>query len=157
MSDFQEFSLPPKKKAKQADRGKVFEGDLKKRFEAETKLRASFDFERIPDAHSTRGALSSPRVGDFLLFNRGVCTVLEAKEVAHDYRLPSGNVKSDQRARMRRRSLAGIRCLVCVSHTTNSTYRLIPSAWFDGAPVASWDLSGHKILTFEELMKELLC
>ena len=150
-----EFTLKSLKPAKQANLGKVFEKALQKAFEAVKLARVSFDYERILDAHSSRGAISAPRTGDFLIFNRGVCTVLEAKEVSHDYRLPAANVKADQRARMRRRSLAGIQVLVAVSHSTNGTYRLLPSAYFDAAVTGSWDLSREKELTFKRLVEEL--
>lgn len=139
-----------------ANRGKVAEGLLTKQFEKLSASRADFTFERIYDARSSLGSIANPRSGDFVLYFQGKNVLLEVKEVAHDYRLPVGNFKLDQRARLRIRSLAGTVCAVAVYHTTTKSWRLLPASWFGTLNQGSWDLRPIPSLTLVEVIHELV-
>jgi penicillin-binding protein-related factor A (putative recombinase) len=139
-----------------ANRGKVAESKLQSAFKVMDAASSDFAFERIPDAHSSRGAMSSPRSGDFALYYKGANYLLEVKEVAHDYRLPKTNFGNDQKARMRKRQLAGTICKVLVYHSTSNLWRLLPLDYFDLGTTGSWDLSEVPATDLKGLLKVLL-
>jgi hypothetical protein len=153
----EEFAFKPKAAKKSAaKRGKQTESTLDDEFEKLQSDSIHFDYERIVDAFTTRGAYTVPRVGDFLLFYRGVAVVLEAKETEHDYRLPAGNFTTDARARMRRRAGAGVLCLVVVHHKKSDVWRLHNIDWYDTRSKGSWDYSSEPSLTLLDVIKGIL-
>ena len=135
-----------------ANRGKVAEDLLKKKFKAIEANDASFTYERIYDARSSMGKMSNPRVGDFALYHRGTNTVVEVKEVQHDYRLPCANFSLDQRARMRKRLLAGSKCYVVVYHSTTKKFRILCLDYFGTQDAGSWNLIAEKERTLDEVI-----
>ena len=139
-----------------AFRGKKAESYLKARFAALSGSLADFDFERIPDAFSTRGAFTAPRTGDYLLFYKGANMCLEVKEVNHAYRLPVGNFGLDQRARMVKRSLAGALSIVAVYFKPLELWRVAPISYFGTKDTGSWDFTGVQTYSHDQLVAELL-
>lgn len=162
MSNFPEFEFGQHVKAKKqgADRGKELESELSKAFKALKEADKGFDFDKVPDAYSSRGGFSTPRVGDYTLYLQGKALVLEAKEVAHDHRLPRKNFPKDERARINRRRMAGIHAMVIIKHTTNDTYRLLDADWFNTemhlGDTGSWDLSDFVTCTLQEAIDIIL-
>jgi penicillin-binding protein-related factor A (putative recombinase) len=94
-----------------------------------------------------------PTLADFLLVSRGKVTLLEVKEVAHDFRLPVGNFKPENRARMRLFQLAGADCQVLIYHSTTKQWRSLPLDYFGTQSTGSWDLREVPLTT----LKETLC
>lgn len=146
-----------KKYASQAlgQRGKTLERDFRKALDAVKAKVLGFDFERIPDARSSMGAMRTPRTGDFLIFYKGTTTVVEAKEVKHDFRLGTTAFPPDERGRLNRRALAGCRVMVLVMHSTNDTYRWLPISSFDNRTNGSWDLSGFSVTTLKDIVNDI--
>ena len=146
----------PAVKKKAAGRGKTTETNLEKEFKKLKEESIYFDFERIPDAFSSRGGLATPRTGDFILFYRGQTIIVEAKETKNLKALPASNFSTDSRARLRRRARAGIRCLVVVYQPILNVYRLMTIGDFDERSAGSFDLDSHPALSLQELIKDLL-
>ena len=147
----------------QGDRGKWAEGrvrDFLKRL-SET---AGCAFMRLPDA---RAGSFQPTTADFLISYKGLHTMLEVKEVDHNYRLPGKNFKQDQRARLANWRNAGTNTYVLVAHMPlkpptgqqklGLMWRAVPAAWFGGAEVPSWDISLHPLITLDDAMDVALC
>ena len=139
-----------------ANRGKVAEGLLKKAFTKLASEHQDFCFERIEDARSSKGASSTPRAGDFVVYYRGKNFLIECKEVAHDFRLPKSNFKRDQRARMRVRELAGSICMVLIYHSTTGVWRLQGLDFFGTDETGSWDLRGTPEWTLPTIISEYM-
>lgn len=137
-----------------SNRGKVAEGKVKKELELLSTL-ANFDFERIVDSYSSRGGASASRPGDFLAFQAGVPFLLEVKEVAHDFRLPRGNFKTDQRGRMMKRHYAGCLCYVLIYSSTTGLWRMLPITYFGTETTGSWDLSTVPATDLRSLMRQI--
>lgn len=117
-----------------ANRGKWAEGEVKKLLK---KLEmANCASHRFPDAHA--GSLATTP-SDFLVCRAGKLTLLEVKEVQHDYRLPVKNFAPDQRARMRMWKLAGAQALVLVCFQPSRVWRLADIDYFTNEG-ASWDM-----------------
>jgi hypothetical protein len=129
---------------------------LQKALEAYAKTDYTFDFERIYDARSSMGKMANSRTGDFQLYYKGKAICVELKEVAHDFRLPRSNFKKDQRARMRKRQLAGVLCRVVVYHSTIDRWRVLSLSHFDGDEPGSWDLSQNGHFPLESVLPCLL-
>jgi penicillin-binding protein-related factor A (putative recombinase) len=142
--------------ATEANRGKKLEDLLKKEFMKLDAARSSFTFERIMDARSSLGKMSSPRAGDFCLYDNGRNILVEAKEVAHDYRLPAANFGLDQRARARKRIMAGTIYYVVVYHSTTKVYRVQELDFFGLLDKGSWDFRGTEELTLQQVIERLL-
>lgn len=121
------------------NRGKVAEALVHKQLKI-LATQVNFDFERITDAYSSRGGSTVARPGDFLAFQDGKSFVLEIKEVAHDYRLPKGNFKQDQRARMLKRNYAGCHGYVLIFSSTARVWWMLPVTYFGSEATGSWDL-----------------
>lgn len=138
-----------------ADRGKVAERLLHKEFSKLAAKDYTFDFERIKDARSSRGAMSDPRAGDFQLFHKGTNTLIECKEVAHDYRLPKVNFPRDQRARAKKRQYAGSICWVAIYSSTREIWRLLPLDFFGLEETGSWDLREIPEQTMKQILEVL--
>ncbi len=131
-----------------ANRGKVAETLVKKHLAAIT--RQDFAWNRLPDAHA---GSRQPTLADFLLINKGQPILLEVKEVAHDYRLPVGNFKLENRARMRIFQLAGAKCVVLIYHSTTKVWRCLPLDYFGTQDTGSWDLRLTSELKLNEAME----
>lgn len=148
-----------------ANRGKFAEGKVAA-FMNEWKGKVKgFTFNRILDAHSSKGAMSNPQPGDFQWFlatgykftlgNERVVRdwtrngLIEVKQVEHHFRLPCKNFGADQVARMRMRSWAGSEPLVLVCFHPEprvTMWRAAPLDFFEQRPgpkpeSGSWDMS----------------
>lgn len=136
-----------------SNRGKYAESkvkDLLKSLESKTCTHA-----RWPDARS--GSLVTAPA-DFLLLNNGVLSLLEVKEVAHDFRLAYSNFGLDQIARMRMWGFAGARHWVIVYHSNVKLWRVLGLDVFLDRDVTagSWDLSGFHVGSLKEQFKVIL-
>lgn len=100
-----------------------------------------WDFERIGDARSGGGRGAKTVVGDFSFFAASCYGVIEVKEIAHDFRLPSKNVS--QLPKMRKRFMAGGDCYIVVYHSTTKKWRRIPVMDLEVKTTGSWDLSAY--------------
>ena len=135
-------------------RGKDAESKVKKELDILSTL-SNFDFERVLDGFSSRGGASASRPGDFLAFQNGTAVLLEVKEVAHDFRLPRGNFKTDQRGRMMKRHYAGCLCYVLIYSSTTGLWRMLPVTYFGTETTGSWDLSTVPATDLRSLMLQI--
>ena len=135
-------------------RGKDAESKVKKELDILSTL-SNFDFERVLDGFSSRGGASASRPGDFLAFQNGTAVLLEVKEVAHDFRLPRGNFKTDQRGRMMKRHYAGCLCYVLIYSSTTGLWRMLPVTYFGTETTGSWDLSTVPPTDLRSLMRQI--
>lgn len=136
----------PRMTANKANRGKYAEGKVKDYLQNISNKVAQFDYERLPDARSAMGRFKS-MVGDFVWFYPGKHGVIEVKETQHDYRIAKDKIP--QLARMKKRVLAGGKCLVIVYHSTSKLWRVINVNDLPIIERGSWDLSGFP--TFKTL------
>jgi hypothetical protein len=130
-----------------ASRGKRAESALAAYLKKTKESHASFDYQRQYDARSAGGRFQS-QAGDYLVWRLKdtvpFSAVIEAKQVHHDYRLPSKNFSGEQIGKLRRRQLAGSGVLILVFHTTTGFWRCVPFKLFtDNPSVPSWDLSEY--------------
>ena len=135
-------------------RGKYAETQVKKKLASlESARQSSY---RVPDARSGSFAVA---LADFLIMRDGRMTLLEVKEVAHDFRLSHTNLGLDQIARMRMWASAGAQADVLVYHSTTKLWRTAEIHWFhenyrkvdgDGKKVGSWDLRSLEHVTLDE-------
>lgn len=137
-----------------ANRGKVAESLVKNELEKLTRF-SNFDYERILDAYSSRGGSTVSRPGDFMAWQKGRCTLLEVKEVNHEFRLPRANFKRDQRARMTKRALAGCHCVVLVYFTPVKIWRAFRIDYFGSDDKGSWNMSDAESGTLSAIFKTL--
>lgn len=128
-----------------ANRGRKAEALVKKKLTALEA--ANFAHYRLPDTHS--GSFTRT-LADFMFVKEGKLILLEVKEVAHDFRLPYGNLKVEQIATLRAWKSAGARGHVLIYHSTTKLWRAADISWFflnykkvseTGKPIGSWDLS----------------
>lgn len=138
-----------------ANRGKSAEKSLGNELSKLSTKHFDFCFERIADAYSSRGALATPRAGDFVVYTKGKNYLIELKEVVHEFRLNRSNFKRDQRARMRVRQLAGSICLVVVHHSTTNMWREVPLDFFGTEETGSWDLSTFNTVPLIQITEKL--
>lgn len=145
-----------------ANRGKYAEGKVQTFLNEWKAKHKGFTFNRILDAHASKGALANPQPGDFQWFldtgwkitglwspNAAITStpdtakpytrngLIEVKEVQHEFRLPCRNFPPDQVARMRMRQWAGSEALVlvCCHPAPREVYwRAIPLDYFDNRP-----------------------
>lgn len=118
------------------DLGKAAEDQVAKRLKVLENLHCYH--YRLPDAKAGSRKVA---LADFLVMCRGICTLLEVKEVSHAYRLPSGNFDTGQIARMRRHALAGGQSLVAVFFKPVQLWAVTDISYFlSEQPVASWDM-----------------
>ncbi len=153
-----------------ANRGKYAEGKVAE-FLTEWKRKvAGFTFNRVLDAHASKGSMSSPQPGDFQWFLRGTYTLhphklgrqfepiqglpftrnglIEVKEVEHTHRLPYKNFETAQVGRMQIREMAGSEPLVLIAFRAKgqrgAIWRSPPLSVFAArnpqTPSGSWDL-----------------
>jgi Holliday junction resolvase len=130
------------------NRGKIAEGQVKKILSSIT--RQDFAWNRLPDAHA---GSRQPTLADFLLVNRGMPILLEVKETAHDFRLPVGNFKLENRARMRIFQLAGAKCVILIHHSKTKVWRCIGLDYFGTQDTGSWDLRSTSELNLKEAIE----
>lgn len=141
-------------------RGKYAEAQVKKKLASlESARQSSY---RVPDARSGSFAVA---LADFLIMRDGRMTLLEVKEVAHDFRLPHTNLDLSQIGRMRAWSSAGAQAHVLVYHSTTKLWRAADIHWFytgyrkvdgDGKKVGSWDLRELSTMALDEYFGEWL-
>ena len=117
-------------------KGKYAEGLVKKEL-ARLSLQQSFAFYRLPDA---RSGSFTPTLSDFIVESKGVTTLLEVKEVNHEYRLPRPNFKLENRNRMRMFEMAGMNSLILVYFTPVKLWRAERLIYFTGDETGSWDM-----------------
>lgn len=134
----------------QANRGKTAES-LVQRFLKDLSSKAHCSSFRLPDARA--GSLVTAPA-DFLICRNGKLTLLEVKEVAHEYRLPQKNFALDQRARMKMWKLAGAQAFVLVCFQPSRLWRLADIDYFtDKGP--SWDMRDVEIGSLADLERFL--
>ena len=135
-------------------RGKTAETLVKKKLASLESARQAF--YRVPDARSGSFAVA---LADFLIMRDGRMTLLEVKEVAHDFRLPHTNLDLSQIGRMRAWASAGAQADVLVYHSTTKLWRTAEIHWFHenyrkvdekGKAVGSWDLREFPTMTLDE-------
>lgn len=105
-----------------------------------------FDYERIDDARSASGHMSKPRTGDFVVYARGYNWAIEVKQVQHEFRLPRANFPRDQRARLKKRELAGGIPVVFVYFAPIQKWRVINPSVMGFEDTGSWDMSHMPLL-----------
>lgn len=131
-----------------ANRGKVAENLVKARLATLSKS-ASFVSYRPPDA---RAGIRQEALSDFVTLNNGRLTLIEVKEVQHDFRLPHGNVNPAQVARMRAWQLAGAESIFLVYHSTARTWRRLNADQLVDRVGGSYDLRNIPTHTLEEVL-----
>lgn len=144
-----------------ANQGRYAEGKVQTFLTAWKAQHKGFTFNRILDAHASKGAMSNPQPGDFQWFlDTGYWIVpgmglacgpggegdvvkytrnglIEVKSVQHEYRLPCRNFMPDQVARMRMRMWAGSEGIVlvcCHPAPREVSWRAIPLDFFEQRP-----------------------
>lgn len=137
-----------------ANRGKYAEAQVKKKLASLESARQAY--ARWPDARSGSFAVA---LADFLIMRDGRMTLLEVKEVAHDFRLSHTNLDLSQIGRMRAWASAGAQADVLVYHSTTKLWRTASIQWFfenyrrineAGKAVGSWDLREFPTMTLDE-------
>jgi len=120
----------------QANRGKQAETLVKKALDNFCKQSAFAAF-RAPDARA--GSLTQA-LADYIICKSGMMLLLEVKQTDHPYRLPVGNFKLQQRARMRMFEAAGAVAQVLVYHRTEDVWHLEGLDFFGTLDTGSWDM-----------------
>ena len=131
-----------------ANRGKEAETLVKKRLEVLAKS-ANVAWHRPPDM---RSGSFQPALCDFLLLQEGQLTLIEVKQTAHDYRLPHGNLSTEQVGRMRVWEMAGATCYVLIYHSTIKQWRMQHVDYFSERIGGSWDLRALSTRKLEEIL-----
>lgn len=122
-----------------ADRGKYAEAEVTKFLKSRNTEHWAFDWARLPDARAAGGRLAA-QVADFEIFMPGSHGVIEVKEIAHDFRIPTSKIA--QIPRLRKRRNAGGEIIILIYHTTTKLWRIPPSHFFlESEPVPSFDVS----------------
>lgn len=142
-----------------ANRGKYAEGKVKGFLQKQSEL-SSLCYWRLPDAHA--GSMT-PTLADFLLLSNASMHLWEIKETQYADRLPYGNFKVENVARMTMWENAGAKCLVIVYHTSSKCYRILPLEFFrfrplktpSGKPIGSWNFLGMPTSKLEDLINYL--
>ena len=140
-----------------ANRGKEAENAVKKKL---VSLEASaFCHERLPDA---RAGSFKVALADFQYIQAGKFTLLEVKQVDHEFRLPHKNLDSSQIARLRMWKAAGSQAHVLVYHTPTKLWRVADISWFflhkiteseTGKKVGSWNLTDVPFITLDDYFR----
>ena len=123
--------------------GRYAEDKVKTRLEEIDRTNHAFDFDRVSDAKSGHGFGAKKVVGDFQTFSPEIHCVLEVKSLAHNYRIPHKNIS--QLPKLRKRIVAGGRCLIVVYHTTSKLWRVIPAEELEIIDKGSWDVSNYTL------------
>lgn len=142
-----------------ANRGKDAEKKIKECLE---KLKSTTDlvYHRLPDTHA---GSRTPTLSDFLVAVNAEASLLEVKEVEHEYRLPYGNFEVENVSRMKMWRLAGIKTPVAVYFKPLKLWRMTTSDYFEkrplvsptGKPVGSWDMRDLQVCNIEALRYHL--
>jgi hypothetical protein len=120
-----------------ANRGKTAEKAVQDYLKEVNEKVAAFDYERLPDAKAAMGRMKA-MAADFEFFAPNLHGLIEVKEVKHDRLLPHKNVS--QLPRLKKRILAGGRCLLVVLHTTSKVWRLVDVDNLPDLTSGSWRL-----------------
>ena len=131
-----------------ANRGKTAETLVKRRLEALAKA-SSFVWHRFADM---RSGYQQVALADFMALRNGHTTLIEVKEVAHEFRLPHGNVGIDQIARLRMWEAAGATGAVLVYHSTLKMWRSLKPDELVQRDGGSWDLRYRPLETLENIL-----
>lgn len=114
---------------------------------------ATCTHHRFPDA---RAGSFTVTPCDFMVMQSSFLSVIEVKEVAHDYRLPHGNFSIDQVARMRAFKSAGARAVVVIYSSTAGCWRVIDIDFFIAREGGSWDFRNYPLLSEAEAFKLMI-
>jgi penicillin-binding protein-related factor A (putative recombinase) len=143
-----------------ANRGKTAEAFVKRKLVSLES--ANTTHVRYPDARSGSFQVA---LADFLVLREGKLTLLEVKEVAHDYRLGYTNLSTSQISRLRMWKAAGANAHILVYHSTNKTWRAADVSWFflnhktlsdNGKPVGSWDMREVPLIGLDDYFSTFL-
>lgn len=145
--------IPGTKKPSAANRGKASEDVFKKWAKAKSDSTFDFAFYRYPDAHA--GSLVSAPA-DFMIMHKGLMSLIEIKEINHEFRLPVKNFRPDQVARMRKFALAGAGGLVLIYFKPVGKWRAVPVDYFLNPEGASWNLWDFDLLDFPAVVSKVL-
>lgn len=137
-----------------ANRGKEAEKIFREALDRLNLKHHDFDFERLDDARSSSGKNSKPRTGDFIVYHAGRSWTIEVKQVNHAFRLPKTNFPLDQRARLRKRSLAGSLPVLFIYFTPVEKWRVVDPGILGTETTGSWDL--ERLPTRAEKLDDLL-
>lgn len=133
------------------NRGKFAEGKVKAKLKSlET---GNCTHYRFPDAHA--GSFSVTPC-DFMVMRDSKLTLLEVKQVQHNFRLPHGNFSPDQLARMRNWKLAGASAWVLVYFAPITAWRLVEADYFLVKQGGSWDFRAFPTMTLDEAFDSIL-
>lgn len=141
-------------------RGKYAETQVKKKLAGLESARQAH--ARWPDARAGSFAVA---LADFLIMRDGRMTLLEVKEVNHEFRLPHTNLGTDQIGRMRAWKSAKAQAHVLVYHTPTKLWRAADISWYflnytktneAGKAVGSWDLREMSTIALDDYFKDFL-
>lgn len=137
-----------------SNRGKYAEGQIKKVL-AKYAERADFAYQKFADTYA---GFRSAAICDFMILSQGQLTMLEVKEVNHEFRLPKGNISEDQIARIKVWQLAGANAYVAIYFKPLKSWRLVPITFFNALPagVGSWVLTEYPLMKLNELVPNLI-
>lgn len=138
-----------------ANRGKDAEKKIKAWLEAK-KATTNLAYHRLPDTHAGSRVAT---LSDFLVAVDGKTSLLEVKEVDHEYRLPYGNFEVENVSRLKMWRLAGVSTPVAVYFKPIKKWRFTWSDYFEnrplvtvtGRPMGSWNMSGLDLHPIDEL------
>lgn len=145
--------------------GKAAERAVRGVLEALKQSEPRFDYQRLYDATSARGAFQA-QVSDFLFFMPNIHGAIEVKSTEHTHRIKKQAFTLGQMSRLKRRMDAGSEVWVIVHHHTTDLWRALPfskcyEAFTGGA--ASFDMDSSDIPTqetaaqaIEFMLKEIL-
>ena len=137
-----------------ANRGKLAEGKAKAFLQTMSE-QTSLVYHRLPDAHA--GSMVST-LCDFIVHYAGL-TLLEVKEVNHEYRLPYGNFKQENASRMRLWEYSGAETLIAIYFKPLKKWRMTKLERFEprslctptGKPQGSWDLRDLELVDINHM------
>ncbi len=110
---------------------------------------SSFAFYRLPDAHA--GSMKET-LADFMVMHKSQHSLLEVKEVNHDFRLPHKNFDTLKVARMRAWHMAGSAGHVLVHFVPLKLWRYAPIDYFVNREGGSWDMRDKAATSLEQQM-----
>ena len=105
--------------------GKSAERAVQNVLEALKQSEPKFDYQRLYDATSARGAFQA-QVSDFLFFMPNVHGAIEVKSTEHFYRIKKQAFTTSQMSRLKRRMDAGGEAWVIVHHHIPDLWRAVP-------------------------------
>lgn len=93
---------------------------------------------------------------DYMVCKNGRLTLLEVKEVNHNFRLPHANFSRDQVARMRNFESAGAAAWVLVYFTPLKLWRCESIGYFLQREGGSWNMSHLDLVGLENTLGKIL-